>query len=100
MVTTSINATIMPTSVSITKFIACLGIIVSSLSLAPVIYTHMTARDHSTLLPFLGTLQVWCEVELWNISIFLSNVAAASSPSLLSKTGWRSSLVNKEMVFA
>ena len=58
LVSTSVTTTIMPTSVSITKCIACLGIMVSSLSLAPVIYTHMTARDHSTLLPFLGTLQV------------------------------------------
>jgi len=68
------NTTTMPTSVSITKCIACLGIIVSSLSLAPVIYTHMTARDHSTLLPFLGTLQDALLVEYHKKSITLSTL--------------------------
>jgi len=47
----------MSSSLCVTKCIACLGIILSSLALAPVIYTHMTDRDHSTLLPWLGSLQ-------------------------------------------
>jgi len=64
----------MPTSVSLTKAISCLGIIVSSLSLAPVIYTHITNRDHSTLLPFLGTFQDALLVEYHKKSITLTTL--------------------------
>ena len=48
----------MATSVCVTKLVACLGITLSCLALAPVLYTHLTHRDHSTLLPWLASLQV------------------------------------------
>lgn len=44
-------------SICLTKCVACLGIVISSLAVAPVVYTHITDRDHSTLLPWLDSLQ-------------------------------------------
>ena len=48
----------MISSLCVTKCVACLGIVISSLALAPVIYTHIMDREHSTLLPWLSSLQV------------------------------------------
>ena len=46
------------TSLGLTRVLAVLGMVASSLALAPVLYTHLTHRDHSTLLPWLTELQV------------------------------------------
>ena len=46
------------TSLGLTRVLAVLGMVASSLALAPVLYTHLTHRDHSTLLPWLSELQV------------------------------------------
>ena len=48
----------MTTSLGLTRVLAVLGMVASSLALAPVLYTHLTHRDHSTLLPWLTELQV------------------------------------------
>merc|ERR1712045_412972 len=56
----------MATSVCVTKLVPCLGITLSCLALAPVLYTH---RDHSTLLPWLASLQEALLKEFHNKSI-------------------------------
>ena len=50
--------TMTSTSLGLTRVLAVLGMVASSLALAPVLYTHLTHRDHSTLLPWLTELQV------------------------------------------
>merc|ERR1740123_2411842 len=46
------------TSLGLTRVLAVLGMVASSLALDPVLYTHLTHRDHSTLLPWLSELQI------------------------------------------
>ena len=53
-----LTVTMTSTSLGLTRVLAVLGMVASSLALAPVLYTHLTHRDHSTLLPWLTELQV------------------------------------------
>ena len=55
---TQLTVTMTSTSLGLTRVLAVLGMVASSLALAPVLYTHLTHRDHSTLLPWLSELQV------------------------------------------
>ena len=48
----------MCSSVGLTRCISCAGLILSALSLTPVILIHVTNKNHKLMLPFLDTIQV------------------------------------------
>merc|ERR1719232_943161 len=62
------------TSLGLTRVLAVLGMVASSLALAPVLYTHLTHRDHSTLLPWLSELQEVLLVEYHKKSITMTTL--------------------------
>jgi len=66
--------TMSSTSLGLTKVLAVLGMVAGSLALAPVLYTHLTDRDHSTLLPWLSSLQEVLLVEYHKKSITMTTL--------------------------
>jgi len=66
--------TMTSTSLGLTRVLAILGMVASSLALAPVLYTHLTHRDHSTLLPWLSELQEVLLVEYHKKSITMTTL--------------------------
>lgn len=53
----------MCSSVGLTRCISCAGLILSALSLTPVILIHVTNKNHKLMLPFLDTIQRTAEEE-------------------------------------
>jgi len=58
-----ITIIIMCSSLGLTRCISCLGMILSCLSLAPVVLIHVTNKNHKLMLPFLDTIKRTAEEE-------------------------------------